>query len=400
MRKLIFLFFISFLFAESFEDFKKSQLQQFQNYKLSLEQGFKEYKEELNRGFEEYKKELSKYWKNPELTTKKKFVEYSKDKKVRKKVDYEKKTITIDVIAKNEKEAKEKIKNTLTNLVTETTKEAVNKNIVLSKVREKLKKKYPNIVAISKPSNELVVGDMVFKGKITKEKVNNFVKKSLSKPIKTFDSKVKGERVYRLSLTLPPYSILVKAKRYKSDVFKRANEFSLTPSLIYAIIHTESSYNPLARSYVPAFGLMQIVPQTAGRDAYKMLYHKEKILSPDYLYNSHNNILIGSAYLYKIYYQYFKDIKNPLSRLYCTIAAYNTGVGNVACAFNNPKGKCYRSRGDYSIKKALPKINSMAPKEVYYYLIDNLKYEEARNYVKKVMKRYILYLHSLKANKI
>ena len=394
-----------FLYADSFNDFKKQQMQGFQNYKSSLNKEFKEYKEALNKGFADYKKSLSKYWKNPELTTKKIFVEYSKDKKIRKKVNYDKKTVTIQIIAKNRQEAEKKLKNALVTLSTETTNQAFNNNPVLNKVSKTLSTKLKNIVT-APPSKELVVGDMIYNGKPTQDKIKKFVDKSLDKKLKVKKAKIPNNFVYTLNLSLPPSSILIKAKRYKNDVFQKANEFDLTPSFIYAIIQTESSFNPMARSYIPAFGLMQIVPKTAGQDAYEFLYHKKKILSPEYLYNSHNNILIGSAYLHKIYYIYFKRVKNPVSRLYCSIAAYNTGVGNVACAFNstskNYKGRvvCKRSRGDYRISKAVSKINAMTSKEVYNYLINNLKYDEARNYLKRVMSRYILYLHSLKADKL
>ena len=406
MKRLLFFLIFVFLNAQSFSDYKKAQLREFNNYKISLNKAFEEYKNDLNKGFKEYKKELSNYWKNPELTTKKVFVEYSKNKKVRKKVDYEKGVIIVSVISKNSNDAKEAIRNALKNLAVENTENAVNKNPVLSKVIKTMNEKYKNQIVFSNPSNEPIVGDILFKNKITQKKVKKFVNKSLQKPLKISASKIKNEKVYKLTVILPPDYILIKAKRYKADVFKRANEFGLTPSLIYAIIQTESSYNPLARSYIPAFGLMQIVPATAGRDAYEMLYKKPKLLSPDYLYNSHNNILIGSAYLNKVFYRYFRGIKDPASRLYCTIAAYNTGVGNVACAFNSIskdyKGRtiCKRNRGDYSIKKALFKINSMKPKEVYYYLLKNLRYDEGKNYLKKVTARYILYLHSLRADKI
>ena len=403
MKKLI-IFLAILLYAESFNDFRNQQIQGFQNYKDSLNKEFKEYKEALNKGFKDYKKSLSKYWTNPELTTKKKFVEYSKDKKIRKKVDYEKNSITIDVIAKNEKEAKEKIKNALITLSTETTKKAFDNNPVLKKVSKKISS-FKNSVT-SSPSKELVVGDMIYNGKPSQEKIKKFVNKNMHKKLEVKKAKIPNNYVYTLNLSLPPNSILIKAKRYKEDVLKRANRFNLSPSLIYAVIHTESCFNPMARSYIPAFGLMQIVPQSAGQDAYEFLYHQKRILSPEYLYNSHHNILIGSAYLHKLYYVYFKGVKNPVSRLYCSIAAYNTGVGNVACAFNsasrNFRGRvvCSRIRGDYSISKALLKINSMSSKEVYNYLINNLKYDEARNYLQKVMSKYILYLHSLRANKL
>jgi membrane-bound lytic murein transglycosylase C len=210
--------------------------------------------------------------------------------------------------------------------------------------------------------------------------------------------------VYTIKIKLPSKAFLAKAKIYKREVFKRAKQFKLTPEFVYGIIHTESSFNPMARSYIPAFGLMQIVPQSAGADAYKMLYGKKKILTPSFLYNANNNILIGSAYLKRIYYGYMRKIKNPLSRLYCSIAAYNTGAGNVACAFNSyekdSKGrtKCRRSRGDYNIIKASSKINSMTPHQVYNYLLANLRYDEPKNYLKRVTKRMYIYRKALTTN--
>ena len=63
----------------------------------------------------------------------------------------------------------------------------------------------------------------------------------------------------------------------------------------------------MARSHIPAYGLMQIVPKTAGIDAYQYLYNKKRLLSSSYLYNSENNIEIGSAYLHILYYKYLKS---------------------------------------------------------------------------------------------
>ena len=69
------------------------------------------------------------------------------------------------------------------------------------------------------------------------------------------------------------------------------------------------------------------------------------------------------------------------SRQLCVIAAYNTGAGNVARAFS----------GTTSVKKALPIINRLSSKQVYAHLRSNLKYEEARNYIKKVTQTLPLY---------
>jgi membrane-bound lytic murein transglycosylase C len=390
---------------KEFLDFKNQTNQEFNNYKKELNEGYKEYVDSLSKGFIQYKKELSTYWKNPELSSKKVFVEYSKDKKIRKKVDYDNNYIEIDVISKNEKEAKAKMAKSLAKLTTETTKEAVNNNPVLKKVDEKLSNnpKLQNVVKKDTPSNEPVVGDMIFKKPPTIKEVVNFATNKVKKnKILKKPSKVKNNFVFTIKIKLPSDAFLAKARKFKQDVLKRANQFNIQAPFIYSIIHTESSFNPMARSYVPAFGLMQIVPTTAGADAYKMLYGKKKILTPGYLYNSHNNILIGSAYLKRIYYGYMRKIKNPVSRFYCSVAAYNTGAGNVACAFNSPekdsKGVtvCRRSRGDYNIIKAAPKINSMTPHQVYNYLLANLKYDEPKHYLKRVSKRYLIYSKALK----
>jgi membrane-bound lytic murein transglycosylase C len=69
--------------------------------------------------------------------------------------------------------------------------------------------------------------------------------------------------------------------------------------------------------------------------------------------------------------------------LYCVIAAYNTGAGNVARAFNKDRST--------SIGKASKVINQMTPQQVYDHLVVNLPYDETKNYLKKVNSRIALY---------
>ena len=394
-------------FLNSYTNYEKSTEKSYNSYKEALQKGFEEYKKSLNQGFKEYKKSLYKYWNNPELSTRTTFVEYSKDKKIKKKVDYKNNQIEIDVIAKNETVAKKDMAKSLISLSTENVKTAFNKNPVLKKVNAKLSQT-PKLkaVIINKPvSTEPIVADMIYKKPPKPKQILNYAINSVKKhKIIIEKSKVPNMHVYKLIIKLPPKSFLAKAKIYKNEVFNKAKKFKLTPEFIYAIIHTESSFNPMARSYVPAFGLMQLVPQTAGVEAYQKVYGVKKILTPSYLYNSNNNILLGSAYLNILYYRYMKRIKNPISRLYCSIAAYNTGAGNVACAFNSTtkdsKGRtqCIRSRGDYNIYKASKKINEMTSAQVYDYLLKNLRYDEAKNYLKRVTKRMLIYKKALTTN--
>jgi membrane-bound lytic murein transglycosylase C len=65
------------------------------------------------------------------------------------------------------------------------------------------------------------------------------------------------------------------------------------------------------------------------------------------------------------------------------VAAYNTGTGNVAKAFNIDKSR--------NIKKAARLINKLTPDQVYAHLIENLPYDETKHYLKRVIKRQKIY---------
>jgi membrane-bound lytic murein transglycosylase C len=163
-------------------------------------------------------------------------------------------------------------------------------------------------------------------------------------------------------------------------------EFDLSAELLLAIIETESAFNPMAKSPIPAYGLMQIVPVSAGQDATEKLFGKPRLLAPSYLYNPGKNIQIGAAYFHILYYRYFKGVEDPLSRLYCSIAAYNTGPGNVSKALTGHS---------MALKPAIRIANSMSSQEVYDHLMSNLPYEETINYMRKVTSRLSKYQEML-----
>jgi len=122
-----------------------------------------------------------------------------------------------------------------------------------------------------------------------------------------------------------------------------------------------------------AYGLMQIVPSTAGVDAYYYLHSKKVKPSKQYLLDPKNNIEIGTTYLHILDKRYLKGINNKLSREYCVISAYNTGSGNVFKTFSTSR------------TGAKKKINTLSPSKVYSTLRAKLPYDETRNYLKKVV---------------
>lgn len=88
-----------------------------------------------------------------------------------------------------------------------------------------------------------------------------------------------------------------------------ATRHGVDPALVKAIIHTESAFNPNARSPVGAMGLMQLMPGTA-RD-----------MGVSNAWNPAQNIEGGVKYI--------AWLKRQLNSLDHVIAAYNAGLGNV-----------------------------------------------------------------------
>ena len=381
---LLIALFSSLLFALTPQEEIQQMKAEFNTMKASQNRDFNDYRTSLNAEFKAYKKELSKYWKNPELSTKKSWVSYSKDKQSRSKVDFAHNQLIVEVIAKNRQEATKKLQKRVSYAISKNTQEVVKSDELQQKIAE-ISKKSDTVIAAIDPKP--ILAPLIFKKKPTQKEIKDYSKKLVTKtPIIKEKSKEQAKNVYKIIIKLPKNSTMKRSKIYKDEVFANANRFRISPTLVFAIMQTESDFNPFARSHIPAFGLMQIVPRSAGRDSYKLLYKRDGMPSATYLYNSKNNIEMGSSYLYILYYRYLRKIKNPTSRLYCTIAAYNTGAGNIAWAFVHQT----------NINKAAPLINTMTPQEVYNQLLSNLKYDEPKYYLKRVSKRMEQYKKAYK----
>ena len=81
-------------------------------------------------------------------------------------------------------------------------------------------------------------------------------------------------------------------------------------------MRTESSFNPYAISHANAYGLMQIIPSTAGKDVFDRVKNKPGQPSRDYLFQPHQNIDVGTAYLSLLDTHYLSRIRDPLTRKY------------------------------------------------------------------------------------
>ena len=370
---------------DEFEKFKQEQehgVQQeqesFRQYKAEVTKQYNDYIAEQERLFREYTGQIEKKWgkKNVQTSTRKEYVAYDAAYASRKKIDFESGTAKVEVLV-TESEAKNQ------NLIREKLKEQVAKVVTTKGGDDPLEKKMEVPVA-EKP---LIAGQVQMNNgvQVTEQNSKQFAEQTVrSSPMttETVEGKDGIKRVVvGVQIPLVPNHVKKRATGFKEQIQKEAGRFGIDVTLIFAIMHTESYFNPQARSYVPAYGLMQLVPKSGARDAYFFVYKRDTLVTGEYLFVPGNNIELGSGYLAKLLTVDFRGVKDPKSRIYCAISAYNTGPGNVAKAFT----------GKRNVIQALPKINTMTSDQVFEHLKKNLPFEETRSYVAKVSERMGLY---------
>lgn len=146
------------------------------------------------------------------------------------------------------------------------------------------------------------------------------------------------------------YYSAVYPLQYTTEVTAASEEFGVESSLIYAIIHTESSFRPQATSSAGAKGLMQLTDSTL-QWALSRAGEKGKYTAED-LYDPQINIHYG-VYVLTLLGEQFDNTETIL-------AAYNAGIGRVGEWLKNP---------DYSADGVH---------------LDAIPYQETEDYVKRV----------------
>ena len=352
----------SLVIASSFDDFVKSQQADMEKIKSD----YNAYKERYLAAFQDYKTELEQEWQNPEISNQDIWVEYSSDLQKKMVVDFNFNEIRISYKTHNAKDMQARVQQSLlfddlTNLLKLTEKQAIFRDPINQKLM------------VGRRSDKLLNEPLLSEIPPLYGSMDNAQEKLANAALIVTETSSKGEMIV-VKIPLPKQLPLKRAEKYLAPAQQAANKRNIEPALVMAIAHTESHFNPLARSHIPAFGLMQIVPSSAGKDASKLMYGKPRLLTSYELYNPAFNLDTGSAYLSMLHTRYLKGVSDPKSRLYCAIAAYNTGTGNVAKAFI----------GRASMQRANRIINQLSSERVLEILKNDLPYVETRNYVVKV----------------
>lgn len=148
-------------------------------------------------------------------------------------------------------------------------------------------------------------------------------------------------------------------REYDVYVYEYSEKYNIDPDFIYAIIKTESNFDPLAESEVGARGLMQIM-----EDAYdwaKFKINDDRDITYDQMFEPEYNIEYG-CFMLGYYYE-----KYGLFEL--AAAAYHSGMTNV----DN-----WLSQGIVSLED---------------FNVEDIPTSKTKHYVTKVMRSYESYLN-------
>ena len=145
-------------------------------------------------------------------------------------------------------------------------------------------------------------------------------------------------------------------------------DFSSLPikdkSLLFSISRQESGFNPRAKSYANALGLMQVLPSTASFIMKNRAYRKKEML-----YDEEKNLYVASKYI-----QFLLNldiVKKDVSKM---LASYNAGPGNF-------------SKWSKNLKKT--EVDPI-------FMIETLPARQTRNYIKLVLTNLWIYKIRLK----
>ena len=296
--------------SNEWEKLKRSTEETWRKNVLEIEKEWDEIEAQQRRELQELKRRIDLLWGKAGVTsTKKNWVNYDENFSVRSNVDFKNGTMEIEALVPlNISNPYERAKQSISNKIATS---FMTKGIEQEGILTNQLKTAKGLYVTNKNLKNYIHGDLF-------PKINKV-------PTSIIGNDGKTRLRFSARLSLVPGHLRIRAEKYRNPVLVNATRFSLNPQLIMAVIHTESYFNPFARSHAGAYGLMQLIPRYAGREAYQFIYRQDRIITPAYLYQPVNNINLGSAYLYLLYNKHFADIQERDKRLYLTICGYNWG---------------------------------------------------------------------------
>lgn len=184
--------------------------------------------------------------------------------------------------------------------------------------------------------------------------LQSYARSGLYLPLFATIGKIEKQQREKLLLSHPE---LLFPRDYSEPIHAAAAQQEIPPELIFSIIRQESAFNPNARSFADAMGLMQILPMQAKVVSKEL---KMDFDGHEDLYVPEKNIPIGARMLRQ-------GLNRYDGNFILAIASYNAN--------------------DRAIRGWLKSRFREDPVE----FIEEIAYEETRSYVKLVLRNYIFY---------
>jgi membrane-bound lytic murein transglycosylase F len=182
-----------------------------------------------------------------------------------------------------------------------------------------------------------------------------------------FRQRIKSEYLSTTGGKISPYDSLIQ---------NGAQKLGWDWRLIASQIYQESQFDPRAKSWVGATGLMQLMPRI-GRE-----------FGAKNLYNPSQNIAAGTKFLQWLE-EYWEEIPDSLEKMKFILASYNAGQGHVQDArrlaekFDKDPYKWDENVAELMLKKSQEKYYTDEVVEFGY-----CRGDEPVNYVKDILDRY------------
>jgi membrane-bound lytic murein transglycosylase C len=295
---------------------------------------FKVHDDQQIKSWQDYVNRVKLKWADGSVSEQKVYVEYFSNDDERIKIDFESRKLVVEILAEPQTVV-EPIKNKIQNIVDKFIESSKNSKLI---ELDEISNKIVDVNKIKSSSN--VGGDG------------------------------KNRPVYGFEIDFVPDFVIKRVKKIKPIVDAWSAKYQLDSSYILAIIRQESAFNPKARSWVPALGLMQIVPKYAGLEVMQVVTGKSIKPDENFLFDPEKNIMVGTTYLHLLRDKYFPQVNNKDKQIILMTASYNWGPHRIQKAIKD--------------KKILPSANS---KETYD-IIQKIAPSETKNYVTKVLKFY------------
>ena len=375
--------------------------QQYQAQRAAMETQWRQREQAIAARWQQMQREIEQKWDRARRSNEKEWVDYSPSYEARSSVDFEQGVIAITVLVpigeagssqadpgavimamrEAQREFARSGEASFAGASASGAPEAMIARAALPAAWTKILRQFEQIFSKeAKAGRRLLANQVVAKSgePVASQSAKAFVESEVlpkavveDKPMQAQDGVTRAQ--VTATVPLAPDHLQQRAQVYRDDVTTHARRHGLDPRLLFAIIHTESYFNPLAQTPAPAYGLMLLVPRGPARDAYNYLYKNDIVLDDNYLQDPTHNVELGAAYLHLLRRQLVPNLEEGDKKNYLVACAYTWGMDKTR---------------DQILKQA--RIQDLTSTQVFTLLTQKTP-EETRVYLKRVRDRIAMY---------